>query len=206
MANAVHLYPSDSYMIFLGDAFITDKVDASLVDKIIEYFINSQYEYCCLRPKHAVAKEKKINSMFRNINTKDRYSHSFISFLASREFLEKEFCSEKEKNDRDFEMKYLNMANDDTLEYYFDKHIILLKDVFSIKPGIEKGQWNRRVLRILKKKYPDIRFTDREKISLKWQMMLSARNMVAPVISNDLRRSLKKLLSKGKDTKFDTDT
>jgi hypothetical protein len=206
VVNAVNKYSSNSYMILLGDAFICDKVDNQLIKKMVDFFITKKYSYCSLIPKKTNQKEIKINSLFRYINVRDRYSHSFISFLASGDFIKSEFDLKELKTDRDFELKYLNMANNELDSFYFDDHVILTKNVLSLRPGIEKGKWNRNVLKYLKKNNPEINFANRGTISLKWQLVLDVRNTITPYISDDFRRWAKKALSKSKEAKFDTTT
>lgn len=204
IVNASNMYPADYYLVFLGDAFVSKKVKTEDVKKCLFELKNYKINYCRLQPKATVIKQKKAGTLLRYINVKERYAHSFISFIATKEFINSEFGPNI--TDRDFELKYLELANKEDISFYFDDRTILRKDIFHIMPGIEKGKWDRIVLRKLKRNYPEIDFTKRELISIQKEMFLMMRSKVYPIIPNNIRRFIKnKMKIKAKDL-FDTET
>ncbi|WP_300629103.1 hypothetical protein [uncultured Thomasclavelia sp.] len=147
-------YNYDYYMCFLGDAFMNKKVNQIDVDEIINIINYNNIDYCSLLNVRNYKKSKKLNNCLRYIHSKDRYSHNFISFIVSNQYID-DFLS-KMNSDLDFEMKYLSIKEN----YYFHNHIIVTKNIFNITPGIKKGKWNRFVLSKLKKYNPEIEFAE----------------------------------------------
>ena len=199
--NAKRLYPADYYFVFLGDAFISKLVNNEDVEKCLlemhEYNIN----YCRLLPQNILGKERIIEKRLRYINTNERYGHSFIAFIATKQFIEKEFG--KGISDRDFEIKYLELANKNRNVSYFKDRAICRKNIFHIMPGIEKGKWDRIVLKKLKYRYPEINFAKRDLISIKKEVFLLIRRKIKHIIPSNMRRSIKRKI-KTKDL-FDTE-
>lgn len=198
--NASRLYKADIYLIFLGDAFIYKRVNEKLVANLINDLINNGIEYCRLDPQFSFFGERK-NRFYRLLNTNERYGHSFVAFAASPKFILKEFANSKNYTDRDFEIKYLRLANSDKRKY-FKKDAILKKNYFNILPSIQKGKWDAKNIFLLKKKYPKINFSNRDTISWKYELILLGRNVVLPVIPNKLRIYIKNKFNK--KSYFDT--
>lgn len=190
--KATKLYNSNMYMVFLGDAFFSKKIDNKEVEKIIDSFQASGFEYCMLRPRKAYDKIRPYNKMIRYIGRRDRYNHSFIAFMAKPEFIEKEF-SNPMINDFDFESKYLDEINDCKKNIYYEKHAILRKNIFHIMPGIEKGKWDRIVLRKLKREYPSIEFATRQQVSINTELILLIRRVLIWAFPNCVRVQLKRI-------------
>lgn len=107
VSNAALKYKADYYLIFLGDAFISQPVNNKKVELLLSSLIIDNINYCRLLPQIS----RYINSYrkeYRRINTNERYGHSFIAFGASYHFIMKEFSHNI--TDRDFEIRYLKLA------------------------------------------------------------------------------------------------
>ncbi|NRN81026.1 hypothetical protein IMAU30115_01425 [Lactobacillus helveticus] len=198
--NASHLYTADIYLVFLGDAFIYKRVNEKLVANLIDNLITNEIEYCRLDPQFSFFGERK-SKFYRLLNTNERYGHSFVAFAASPKFILKEFANSKNYTDRDFEIKYLRLANSNKREY-FKRDAILKKNYFNILPSIQKGKWDAKNMLLLKKKYPKIDFSNRATISWKYELILIGRNVMLPVIPNKLRMYIKNKFNK--KSYFDT--
>ncbi len=169
------IYKFKYYMCFLGDAFLSKKVSDDDVKDFVDEIEKLDIDYCCLYPKVPIKKCKMAGKWTRYINSLDRYSHSFIAYIASKRFIDSEFGLGS--NDLKFEVKYLKIASEKN-EYYFDKHVILKNNIFNIKPGIVKGKWDRIVLSNLRRNNPEIDFAYRPKISIFKQLLLIVRKFI----------------------------
>ena len=206
LVEAVKNDPNEMFLVFLGDAFFFDKVDQKEVEVLLTQLSENKVQYCSLRPKPTQKKEKLLTELLRQIHSQDRYTHSFICFAATKDYIIEEFNSPKVDSDMDYELKYLQIVNSEE-DFYFEDHAILRRDIFHIIPGIEKGKWDRHVLSKLKKRYPDIEFSKREKLSVARQLYSDLNGLLLPLIPNGLRRFLKKIVGRvfGKSI-FTTDT
>lgn len=176
---------------FLGDAFINSKIDDYMIFEIIETMQKFEIDYCCLIPKMAwMGITKKINNYMRLISNRDSYSVSFVAFIATRKFILSEF--KNGISDLDFEVKYLKKALD-KYELYPDK-AMLCNNLFGILPGIEAGKWNRHALKKMKKNNPEIKFTKREKLSIRSQFKSDICHMLQTFLTRKQIVFLKKNL------------
>ena len=203
--NAASLYPSDYYFVFLGDAFIDGKVSDSYISELLNELRNEKIGYCKLEPQCHWAKTKCAGKLIRYIQKSERYAHSFVAYVASGKFIREEFC--ENITDREFELKYLEIANDPkSKNSFFDDRVIVLRNEFSITAGIEKGMWDRGVLNRLKKRYPDVTFAERDKVGIAQQLYMKARLRLLPFVPNGLRRVIKskmmRCFGKWMDTKI----
>lgn len=194
--NAASEYKADYYFIFLGDAFIFKRVNNDSVKDLLRSLIVNNIDYCRLLPQ-LHTNIGHFGKYYRNICTDERYSHSFVAFGASFQFIRSEFSNNI--TDRDFEIKYLKLANKKK-HSYFESRVILRKNIFCIMPSIQKGKWDRVNLAYLKRKYPEIVFSDRNIISWKYELIIKIRKIVLPVIPKKIRITLKKKNSKYFDT------
>lgn len=197
--NAVKEFDSNSYLVFLGDAFFCNAVDLEHVKFVINSLEKNKIDYCSFLPKKTLKKKKYINKDIRLINFGDRYCHTFVAFYASKEFCIEEF-SNSQKSDLDFELKYLNESKQ--TEIHYKTHAILTDNLFHIKPGITKGKWDRNVYKYIKKNYPDISLSNREKLSRHEQLIISLRGIFSIFIPAWLRIKLKKIFSKYSNSKI----
>lgn len=201
--NAAKRYSAKFYMCFLGDAFINKKINFLEIKDLYSFMIQNHINYCSLTPVIPHKKVNNVNEKFRYINIKDRYSHNFIAFMASLKFIEDEF---KDKlTDLDFEIKYLNLANNTNKSYYFTDRIIATRNIFEILPGIKKGKWDRMILKKLEKKNPEIRFSEREKMSYRKILINRCSYYLQPIFPNILRIILKKMIKKYLKVNFTTE-
>ncbi|MEK1432417.1 hypothetical protein HCY88_09585 [Limosilactobacillus fermentum] len=192
--NASKKYKADLYLVFLGDAFIAKRVDTNKINNLLNRLIDNKIQYCRLLPQIYLKKSGNDNNLFRYIRTDERYSHSFVAFAATNSFISSEFSTEE--TDRDFEIKYLKLVISNDNHIYKDR-AILIKNIFHILPSIQKGKWDLFNYFYLKRKYPDIEFSnEREKISLGFELVLYARKFSLPFTSNRFRIKIKQLLSK----------
>lgn len=187
LVNARKVYHSNYYICFLGDAFITKKILQKEVDELLEIIYNNNVEYCSLLNVKAYKKEKSFNCKLRYINSKDRYSHNFVSFIASDNYINS--IISKCKSDLDFELMYLQ----DKQDFYYNFDLIFKKNYFGIMPGITKGRWNKIILNKLKKDNPDIKFAYRESESYIESFIYLFRNKIISYIPSYIRNKLKKV-------------
>ncbi len=207
VVDAAKAYPSEQYMIFLGDAFMCGRVDTEKVEKLLFDLRENEIAYCALRPIKTLFRKRQVSRMFRQIHIRDRYNHSFICFAASPEFIFSEFSNPAVRTDFDFEVKYLQLVNEAKQNIYFEKHAILTEDIFHIRPGIEKGMWDRRVLSWLQKNYPSIEYAKRKKLGKRHQIYSDILRVMLPRIPNSLRKLVKQTAKVFvKDGLFYTDT
>lgn len=179
------------YICVLGDAFIMKKIQTKEIVVILKELINREVEYCNLLPNKVQRKNCKGNNI-REIYEKDIYSHSFVSFFASREFIFKQFTLGS--TDLDFEEQYLKIAAEASNNHKFDKHYIFVRNVFHIMPGISKGLWDWKVYRYLKRNYPDINVECRKKLGIKETIRGKIISLIQPRINPKLRFKIKTFL------------
>ena len=126
-------YEADYCISLLGDAFITGKIDNGRLAKIIEKMNKDKIDYCRL-----FNSSNSANS-FSSISKDELYGVSFIAFIASFSFVEKEF---KNKTDYEFEMKFLNEAKKLNSKGVKWKNLYAVSNnEFNIVHGIVKGKW-----------------------------------------------------------------
>ena len=172
VVNVAKKFKSRYYISFLGDAFISKKVDNELINDILNNLLNDKIDYCSILCLKYYAKEKKYNNYFRYINQLDRYSHSFVSFIASYEYIYKELI--KFNSDFNFEEFYLSKKNN----IYYNNHLIVRNNYFNILPSITKGKWDAINLRKLKKNNPEIDFVKLERQAYVYSSFLHFRSFV----------------------------
>ena len=189
--NAVLKYVTPFYMCFLGDAFINQKVDEKWVINTIRIMKAKKIEYCSLICIKNYAKKKSFNQDFRFIHTNDRYSHTFVAYLASKTYVNDVIA--KCKTDLEYEQKYLNSGNGSR---YYDDHIIVSRNVMGIVPAITKGKWDRFAYAKLVKTNPEICFDDREIEPWKASIYQHVHDRMIALIPDKIRVELKTLLKK----------
>lgn len=125
-------YQADYCFSFLGDAFITSKICNNYIERLLMLMENKSIDYC--RLFNTTYNEKLLCP----IPLSERYGVSFIAFIVSKNFVEKEFSNNE--SDIDFEVKYLKISNPLSKKCF--KHMYALPNgVFSIVHGIAKGIW-----------------------------------------------------------------
>ena len=196
--NATLNYRADYYLVFLGDAFIFKRINNKSVESLLSSLLKENISYCRLLPQLSLYKKNNQKS-YRRINTDERYGHSLIAFGASPKFIKTEFSHNI--TDRDFEQKYLKLANKKE-NVYFKNRVILQKNLFHILPSIQKGKWDRINYFYLKKKYPKINFSNRKVIGWKYECILQLRRLILPVIPDYIRIKIKNKNCKYFDTKL----
>ena len=194
--KAAKLVKKDYYICILGDAFINKKINNDRAEEIIQEIIEANAEYCSLKYVKNYKKIKKYGKYLRYINSKDRYSHSFIAFMTSSAYLKNELS--RYKTDLDFEMNYLSESE----EHYYDNHFILRKNYFNLLPSITKGKWDRINYIKLTKRNPDIIFDNRDKLSWKETIVFHLRNIAVYYLSPNARVIIKKRIEKKAKIKF----
>lgn len=193
VVNVVKRYKADYYFSFLGDAFISKKISNKDVDNLLIELYKNNIEYCRLKPQK-VMNAYPIGKMLRSINTNERYSHSFVAFAATSEFILREF--QNNMTDRDFEVKYLKLALQNKNEI-IPNRVVLKKNIFHILPSIQKGEWDLFAITFLRAKYPQIEFNKKRKsIGIIYELILLIGGMILPVMPNKLRIKIKKKLNK----------
>lgn len=194
--NAASKYKADYYFVFLGDAFISRRINNEKVEKLLSYLVRNSINYCRLLPQSSLYMRQRQKE-YRNINSNERYTHSFVAFGAAPNFIKNEFSDNI--SDRDFEIRYLRLASKKE-NLFFEDRVILNKNIFHILPSIQKGKWDRINLFYLKKKYPQIEFSNRGRISWKYECVLQIRKLILPIIPDTVRKKVKNMNTKYFDT------
>ena len=185
------LYPADFYLCFLGDAFISSKVDHEKVVSLLNELKQKEAQYCRLFPMRE--KNRATDSdLARQIKYSDVYGHSFVAFLTTPKFIDENLHG---KTDLEFEKKYLEMTSDSELTEIFNDDYVVTRDIFHIIPTVVKGKWDRVALKQVRRQNPDIRFSSREYLSICEQTRLILINALEGFIPGSLRGKIKKLLS-----------
>lgn len=185
-------YPTEFTICFLGDAFITGKVNQADVEKLIKDVYKDRINYCRLVTRTYEKKHLK-KRQYRLITGKDVYCFSFVAFIASHNFIESEF---KNSSDLEFEKKYLEKSKHLNHNYIYDDSAILVKNVFHIIPGINKGKWDRHVYRRLQKVNPALSIGNRPKLSIYIQARTDIIDFFQFFLPIEYRHYLKKTLAK----------
>ena len=191
LAKTIEKYPSPYYIVFLPDALICKPIVQREVDILLHQLKQLNPAYCRIRPTRVNTHSKKASSCLRYIHTQDRYVHSFIAFLASKQFLLSEIksCS----SDFDFEVKYLQLVNCKSASYHFSDHFVLTKDIFHILHGIIKGKWDRIVLHHLRR---DSLIIKRAKLSWLESIYHYVHIRIMPLFPNTIRLKIKQFVAK----------
>ncbi len=200
LANATKKYPSDYYISFLGDAFINKKINAAETERILETLAQNKIDYCSLNYVRNYKKAKNFDSRLRYINPRDRYSHSFVAFVASRDYILNELTNFS--SDLDFEKHYLACKS----SFYYNNHLIVKQNYFNILPSIEKGKWDRINLCRLKHDNPEVKFEQRPISSLTYSLIVHARKKIIRFLPSGIRNASKKILSKTTGRQFTAET
>lgn len=190
------MYPADFYMFFLGDAFITRRVDNTKVENLLFEMQENGFKYCNLLKNHICRK----NTFYERLKKTESYGVQFITFIASKDFINTEF--NKKVTDFDFEQKYLIIASKATEEYY-ENYIAADKRLFGVLHGINKGCWIRKSYQFLRKKYPNIQLGNRRKQSLKIEIYEDLAYLSSQLLTTKTRSKIKQLMCK-KGKKFYT--
>ncbi|PRO95158.1 hypothetical protein C6Y08_06130 [Lactiplantibacillus pentosus] len=196
--NAASKYKADYYFVFLGDAFISRRINNKEVEKLLYSLIKNSINYCRLLPQRSLHMGQ-CQKEYRNINSNERYTHSFVAFGADLNFIKNEFSNNI--SDRDFEIRYLKLASKKE-NLFFEDRAILNKNIFHILPSIQKGKWDRVNLFYLKRKYPKVEFSNRERISWKYECILQIRKLILPIIPDTVSKKIKSKNKKYFDTNF----
>lgn len=180
------------FISFLGDAFITERIDSTMVNSLINDIKKNNINYCCLIPRKPFRlKKTTCGEYMRFISDNDVYSMSFVAFIATRIFIEKEFVGNI--SDLEFEEKYLS-SNTDIFLTNRDK-VILTKNIFNIKAGIDAGKWNNHIFRKLKRKYPEIDWAKRERTPVIKMIFNDCSMLFQNILSKKQRKFIKKMLN-----------
>ena len=179
-------YKYDYYICFLGDAFINKKIMNESISNIINLLYTYRINYCSLINERSYVQPKLVdNTYLRYIHSKDRYSHSFISFVASNYYVEQ--CLSQYKSDLDFELSYLSVKKN----FYYNDHAIVTYNVLNIVTGITKGKWNRFSLWELKKANPEVDFANMPLESYFESLYSLLHGWLISYIPDSVRKTLK---------------
>lgn len=199
LRNATESVDADLYFSFLGDAFFSRMVNIDKLERLIDLLLIDKINYCSLIPKRKYIYNKMIsyNNLYRSISYNDLYAHSFIAFIASKEFIFNEFIDGF--TDYDFEIKYLKMSGK---KGFYNDRVILIDDVFNIIPGIQKGKWNRKCYKVLSKQSLQVSNNKRKKLSVNETIRNNIISCLQPVIPIKMRLIIKRILINSKLIKF----
>ena len=186
IVNAAKANSHQYYMSFLGDAFITKTLNEKYLNSIMNAIKEKKIDYCSLNYVKRYSKEKRLSKELRIINKKDRYSHNFVAFIASKKYIDD--ILSKYKNDLEFEKHYLNETGNE----YYNNHTIVRKNYLNIHPSIIKGKWDKINYRRIKKEYPEIDLGNREQTSYTYSLILHVRRHIIPYIPSAIRKTINK--------------
>lgn len=187
----INRYTAKYYMCFLGDAFITQKIDNEKVYTFLKYLDTDKIKYCRLITRYYEFKTIK-NRPYRYIKSNDIYAHTFVAFVATKGFIDEELNG---ISDLDFEVKYLNKAVENN-DFIYKDRVMLVQNLFHIVPGIVKGKWNRIALWKIKRRNKDITLTNRKKISVIEEIKIVTINFLQIWVSPKYRKKIKRVLRK----------
>lgn len=196
VVNAAKRNPNKYYIILLGDAFIASKIDNEAIMNLLNELLDGNIEYCSLLEVEGYTKEKIYNCNFRFINSADRYSHNFVAFMASSDYIF--YTLSSFKTDFDFEMFYLNDAKNG----YYNNHLIVRKNYFCLLPSITKGKWDRINYEKLRRQNPGLIYTERKIMNWRESILRHLRTRVITHISPSRRANIKKRVEKIFDLDF----
>jgi hypothetical protein ELI_1804 len=200
--NVMHNSKYEYCISFLGDAFINKKVDNNDISNLLIEIKNNGIQYCCLVPRRPFRLiGKKAGSIIRYISSFDVYNMCFVAFIASRNFIEKEFAGQI--SDLEFESEYLRINGDK--RFYYKDRVIVTSNILNLVPGIDAGKWNRHAYKKLHNDNPDIHFNSRGVASLTTTVKNDLIHVLQLFISKKQRRIIKKVMSKIYKMKFMTD-
>ena len=188
IVNVTKKYPNKRYLCLLGDAFINKKIDNEIVQKMLNILTKNRIDYCSLNYVRNYKKVKTFNQNLRYIHGKDRYSHSFVAFAASYQYIAEELS--KFKSDLDFEKFYLFQDKNE----YYKNHLIVRKNYFNLLPSITKGKWDRNNYYKLRKSNPEVIFDKREVQTLKEAFVCHLRELIVPCLPSKMRIRVKKIV------------
>jgi len=190
-------YKSVYYISFLGDAFISEKVDNGKIADILNDIIKNKISYCSLTSVKNYRRKKPLNSRLRYINSFDRYSHNFFAFAASREFILNELA--RYESDMAFEKAYLSCEE----EFYYNDRVVVEKNILKIIPGITKGKWDKINLKKLKNRNPEVDFCMAGGVlGFRESLIRHIRDRIVSHLSPNLRVKMKKVVEKIFKMKF----
>lgn len=186
--NLAEKVNADYYISFLGDAFINSRIDSNFIIELLKDIENNNIEYCSLMYVKNYYREKSFNEQFRYIHTTDRYSHNFVSFIASDGFIKSTLhtCN----TDLEFEKHYLEVKE----KKYYNSHIAIKKNYLGLVPAITNGKWNRLAYNKLVRDNPDISFDEREVETLAESLYQVFHDEFIWVIPSGLRVRVKKIM------------
>lgn len=195
--SAIRKYPAEYYFSFLGDAFIVEKVNTSFVIELLKELKNGNIEYCNISYVKSYRRIVPYGDYLRLINTDDRYSHSFVAFIASKKYMENVLITFK--NDYAFEKYYLFLNGKNK---YFKNHVAVKKNYFHIMPSITQGKWDRIAYYKLKKDNVDIKFANRELRSWPDTIVQHLHDLFIGAIPINMRKTIKDMYVKITGKKF----
>ncbi len=192
IVKATKEFNADYYMCFLGDAFINRPVDNKWISRLLVLMKSEKIEYCSLMYVKNYARKKSLTEDFRFISSIDRYSHTFVAFVASNNFVQEIIA--KCKNDFEFECKYLkNQTGQDA--YYYSNHIIVTHNILNIVPAITKGKWDRIAYNKLRKSNPEMKIAKRPIENWGETFYQHAHDKFISFLPYSIRISIKRILS-----------
>lgn len=197
LVNAVNEEDTEYYIHFLGDAFFINKVDNNKVIILINQLIQLKAQYCSFLPSKSKSKK---SDYYRNICSQDIYAYNYVAFFASKKFILNEFS--KYSTDFDFEVKYLKLFQQIKETKVFADHYIINFNLFKIMTGVEKGKWNRKTYKYIKKNYSYYEIPYREKTTISTTVKNCIINAMSPYIKPKYRKILKYYLRKYLKIKF----
>lgn len=182
-------YESRFYMCFLGDAFISNTVTTAEVDRLINDLDRKSANYCNLTVNYFNKRILK-NTIIYNLDYRENYGHSFVSFIATKKFIMEELHN---VTDYEFEMKYQNSRSKNN-DIFNDRYRVS-SNIMNIFPTVEKGKWDRFALKKVRKYNPEINIGNRKVTSVIEQGYMLMKIILHEFLPSTITEKIKKFLS-----------
>ena len=156
-------YPAEYYICLLGDAFIFSEIDTAEFDNLIQCLKINNIEYCKL---FTYSTDRTKKTMIRKADLHRPYEVSFIAFVASKKFIQREFLNNI--SDFEFEYQYLNRLTEKKAQSCFDEnnYAVVTYNILHIRHGIQKGLWIRETYNGIKRIDSSVTKNKRGKLSI----------------------------------------
>lgn len=178
-------YPAEYYLCLLGDAMICSEVNTNHFRYLLKQLKNEHIKYLKLKPS-----KKSKHSLYRKPYYGEAYVYTFAAFLATGSFINDEIYG---YSDFEFEMTYYRKCIEKTIDY---RNIRVMNvDILHIVWGIGKGKWYRSSYKLIKKIYPELDLSNRNKLSCAEQIKVDLYSFISKRISIKYQYRIKTFLS-----------
>lgn len=179
------LYEVDYLICMLGDALITKPVKQNLLSELLSYMVSNKMDYCNILGN--LNCNKKI---CRRLKFDEPYGVEFISFIASKDYIIREF--KEGVSDIDFENKYLKIGMN--CNSRSETMVVANSNIMNIMHGVNKGLWIRKVYKYIKRNYPNICMEKRRRQSIRTEIYEDVSLVVGKILSIKMRSYIRRFI------------